>query len=190
MRILAVAERHGLFEAQDGFVRKVVFLRAEGVREAFVDRGVVPGGEPERLEREFLARRQRHVAFRVDFFDDAAVIRRVGQNDDIPVVLRGRPYERNAADIDVVQQFFERRIAFRGLLERIEVADDHVDHRDRMTFGVLFVDGVPAAGENAAEDSGVERFDPSLHNVRELRQFADLGHGYPGLAYAGGGSGA
>ena len=87
-----------------------------------------------------------------------------------------------ASDVDVLHDLLEGHALFQnGLLERIEVDDDHVDGLDALLGdGVHMLLDVPA-GEDARMDLRMEGFDASLQHLRETRDLGDLDYRDPRL---------
>ncbi len=109
---------------------------------------------------------------------DGGVVRRVADDADVRVVLRGRAQERRAADVDLLDRLRERRPAPRdGFLERVQVHDDEVDRSDAVRRGLAAVALLGAVEEDAAEELRVERLDAPAEDLRKAREVRDVRDG-------------
>ena len=75
-----------------------------------------------------------------------------------------------------------------GLLEGVEIDDDHIDGLDAVSGDGGFVLGVAADVEEAAVDAGVERFDAAVEHFGEAGEVADVLDGEAGFAEGAGGA--
>ena len=102
---------------------------------------------------------------RLEFLRDVRVVERIGHGRDAQVVLGRRADHAGAADVDVRPRHLgSDAILGDGLLERIEVDDDHVDRERGEPLQVGLVGVVVGLGEEAEVDLEVERLDePALH---------------------------
>ncbi len=171
LRVLAVAqrlrERDGQREGAGQLVRDQPGL------EIARDRRVVFGGPFERARREAPPRGA--VDAGRERFDQLAVLLGVDEHGDVLEILRGRADERDAADVDLLDRFLQRRARLRDrLLERVEVDDDGRDRRDAVFLRLGQVSGVAAIGEDPAEDARVQRLHAAVEERREAGQIADV----------------
>ena len=100
VRVLAVAQRH-LQCAGAGPGRREA-LALVGESEPLRDGRIISCGQRERLRRELLAELERRAAARVELFDERGIVRGVGDNGDMGVVLGRRADHRRAADVDIL----------------------------------------------------------------------------------------
>jgi hypothetical protein len=108
------------------------------------------------------------------------VVGRVAQNNDAAEVLGRRPQEGHAADVDLLDGFGRRHVrAGDGGGERVEVADDQVDGGNGVGGQLGCVRG-RVAGQDAAVDGRVQRFDAPAEHLRRAGQFGHVAHGQPG----------
>jgi hypothetical protein len=101
MRVLAIAQRLGVAgEGERQGRRERLALVGEG--EPLGDRRVIGGGGGKGLGGEALAGLQRRGAvIRGEFGQEVGIVRRIGQDRDIAMVL-GRTDHRRAANIDIL----------------------------------------------------------------------------------------
>lgn len=95
----------------------------------------------ERLERKFAPKLLPNIPLTVlPSFQEVIIIGGIGKNGDPFVILRRSTEERNASDINLLDRIFEGAPRFcDGLGERIEVANDDRDGRNRLSLEILFV---------------------------------------------------
>ncbi len=147
-------------------------------------RGVISGGGGEGLFCETpagFACQSAVGAFH--FLDDCGVLRHAGDNGDIFEVLGGGTDHGGAADVDVFDEVAEGNAGQGGgLLEGIEVDDDHVDGLDSVRGDGGFVLGVATNVEQASVDARVQRFYASVEHLGKAGEIADVLYGQPSLA--------
>lgn len=110
-----------------------------------------------------------------DLAEDFAVLVVGGDDRGEGVVLGSGTDEAGAADVDLLDRFFAGDTgAGDRLLEGIEI-HDHQFHGDDAVFGDQFeVLRLIVADEDAAEDFGMERFDPSVEHLGKLRVLSNV----------------
>ena len=171
VRVLAVAQvgllldHHRQAGREDG---------ARGGVQVARDLRVVGRRQREGLGRQLLARLRAHAAQRLDVAQDRCVLGRAGDRRHAGEVLRRRPQQRHAADVDLLQRLVEAgvRLAHR-LREGVEVDDHEVDLLDAVLGQLGEVVGLVATGEEPGEDLRVERLDPAAEDLVRLGQVAD-----------------
>ncbi len=101
----------------------------------------------------------------------------------MPVVLRRRPQQRHAADVDHLDRPLERavRIGHR-LLERIEIHDHHVDRLDALLGELPHVLRVVAVGQNRGVNLRVKRLDAAVEQLGRAGDRLDQRNGNAGVA--------
>src|SRR5205807_7014050 len=107
-------------------------------------------------------------------------------HDDDPVeVLRRGPEERHPADVDLLQRSVEIRLAPHGGLEGIERDRRQVDRPDPVPGQLRLVPGIAAHGQQPAVHRRVERLDPSIQDLRESGDLAEIRDRHAGAAERG-----
>ena len=92
------------------------------------------------------------------------------------VLGRGADQGR-AADVDLLHRLGLRHAGARhGLLEGIEVHDDHLDRDDAMMMALFLVRTIPAPVEDAAVHRRVKRLDPAAEELRVSGDLGDIAH--------------
>jgi hypothetical protein len=179
LRILPVAQRLRDRNRQRERTRQLV--REQARFEIARDRGVVFGGAFVGTRRKAAARvaiaaaRQRGDRFGILFG--------IAEHADALEVLRRGAQERNAADVDLLDRFVQRRAVARdGLLERIEVDDDGRDQRDAIRFRFGLVRRVARVAQDAAEDVRVQRLHATVEHRWETGELLDVAHVEAGSA--------
>ena len=129
MRVLAVTQVAHLAERQRHVVGE---LDAGLAHEARGDRRVVRGRVRERLGREDPSRLERHVAATLELVENGAVAVGPRDDNDVLIVLRRRPQQRRAADVDLLLQLDAALARRCGLRVRIQVHGDEVDRLDAL----------------------------------------------------------
>ena len=77
---------------------------------------------------------------RLPLLQEFSIVRRVGEDRNTLVVLRGRAEKGDAADIDLFDRVSERAVGLgNGVCERVEVADDDGDGGDLLRLEVRLV---------------------------------------------------
>ena len=113
--------------------------------------------------------------------DHGAVVRRVGDDGDARMVLRGRPHHGRAADVDLLDALLEARARGDGLPERVEVDDDQVEGRDPEVRELADVGRLTPVGEDPGVDGRMQGLDSAVQAFGEAGQSGDLGDRDPGL---------
>ena len=142
--------------------------------------GVVGGGVGERLGRQAQALAVLEAAL-AGRLDHGAVVRRVGDDGDARMVLRGRPHHGRAADVDLLDALLEARARGDGLPERVEVDDDQVEGRDPEVRELADVGRLTPVGEDPGVDGRMQGLDSAVQAFGEAGQSGDLGDRDPGL---------
>ncbi len=109
------------------------------------------------------------VVVAVEFFQQAGVLRGVGDDRDEGVVLRCRADHGGTTDVDGFD--------VGGLRERIEVRHDEVEGFDPVRGEVLVVRRLGPVGKDAAVDLRVEGDDPVIENGWHAGDVVDRDHG-------------
>ena len=159
VRVLAVREVEGLVERE----REPVGERL--AREPGGDRGVVAGGEAERLGREPPPRLLGHAAA-AQLLEHARVLVRPADGRDVRVVLRRRAQHRRSADVD--------HLDLPLALERVEVHADDVERLDLVLVERGQVVARVAPREDARVDARVEGLHAPAEQLGHLRQLLDV----------------
>ncbi|OIQ72254.1 hypothetical protein GALL_461190 [mine drainage metagenome] len=179
VRILAVAQIHHLGELGVEAVRERKLLASRIQRGQIVADGAVIFGS---VRKGFLGQRQacfgaNRTAAGFEFTGECGIIRWIGDDGDMAVVLGRCTHHGRAADIDVLDGF--RKFAIRigdGFAERVQVDHHHVDRRNicRLHGQHMFRQVAPA--EDAAMDPGMQGLDAPVQHFREAGVVADLDH--------------
>ena len=171
VRVLPVAkvglllDHHGQPAGEHGARR---FVEVRG------DLRVVGRGQGEGLGRQLLAGLGAHVVQRLDVAQHRCVLGRAADRRHAGEVLRCRPQERHAADVDLLERLVEGRLGLAdGLRERVEVDDHHVDRLDLRLGQLREVVGPVPAGEQRGEDGGMQRLHPAVEDLVRSGQVAD-----------------
>ncbi len=171
MRILAVTKRRRERDRERERTRK--FAREQTGFEIPRDRGIVFRRAFERARRETSTRRG------IDggriTRGDGFVLVGIDEHGHVREIFRSRTDERHAADIDLLDRFFERRtIARDRRFERIEIHDDDRDRRYAVLLRLGDVRSVIAIGENPAEHARMERLHATVEECGKAREIADV----------------
>ncbi len=178
MGVFPVAERLGQGECGTEDRREVLLGLS---REIGRDRRIVGGGHPEGLGGKLLTKLPGDGTLRLDEGEDALIVGRVHQNDDILEVLRRGPDHGGASDVDLFAGLVEGRLGLgHRLLEGVEVDADEVDGRDPVGLHLRLMAGILFLSEDAPVDLGVEGLHPSAEDLREVRDAGDVGDRDPG----------
>ena len=130
-----------------------------------VDGRVVVAADAEGVHGEGAAIGQRGAgALAVEDVEQQAVLRLRRDDDHVVEVLGSGADERDAADVDLLDDVGFRGAALHGLLERIEVDNDEVDGWYVVLCHLCLVAFQVPAAEDAAEDFGVQRLDASAED--------------------------
>ncbi len=158
-----------------GFGLRLERVRADAL-EGGGDGGIVGGGGGEGFLREApLGFVREGAAGAFEFAGDGIVVGGGSDDGDVVKILGGRADHGGAADIDVLDQFFEGDSGLgRGFLEGVEIHDDHVDGGDAVLGDGGDVLGIFAAMEDAAVDFGMKRLDAAVEHFRESGEFGDV----------------
>ena len=144
------------------------------------DREVVVRGMRERLCREPSFQLVRHRGL-LEGSEHRVVVGSVDDHDDPLVILRGGPQHRRSADVDVLDGLGVRDAGARDRrFERIEVHHEHVDEGDVVLREHRVVDA--AAAEQAAVYRRMQRFYPTVHDLRETSNGGYVGYCDAGCA--------
>ena len=175
MRVLAIAQ-HGRVLEDEGQGRRELLLLV-GEPEPARDHGVIGRGRGEGLGGEPLALDEIGLALRHRF-----VIRRIGDDRDIGVILRRRAHHRRAADVDILDDLVAPRALRDRLDEGIEVHHHQVDRADLMLGHRGGVGGVVAHRQQPAVDHRVQRLDAPVHHLGKAGEVGHVAHRQPRLA--------
>src|SRR5262245_38752749 len=196
MRVLPVSQIPNLVEGQidpidelDGRA-EVAPIRARGSFHAAVahvrlqkrrrDRRVVFGGVRERLQHQREA--EREIGRAVERGQQPRVVDRIDDDEDVAKILRGRPYERGPANVDLFDQRLEQCRRIRGgFAKRVQVDGDDVDQADAVARERLEMVGAIAPREDAAVQRRVQRLHPAVHHFREAGDVGDVRHRETGI---------
>ena len=180
--VLAIAQAHALGRAQAEQRRQ----GAGGALalQAGADGGVVIGGGAEGFLRQApVGPGGKRAAVRFHLLDDGGVVLGGYHHGDVLVILGGGADHGGAADIDIFDEFFERRAGLFGhLFEAIEVDHHHINGCDLVFRQGLHVIGALADGQNSAGDFRVEGFDPPVEHLGEARDLGNILHGHARVA--------
>ena len=124
----------------------------------------------------------------LNFRDQRGIVRRIGHDCNVRVVLGRRSHHRRPADIDVLDHFIASGALGHGFAERVEVDHHQIDRTD-IVFGHRGrVFGIVAHRQQAAVDFGVQRLDASVHHFGKAGQVRNVAHRQPGIAQCLGGA--
>ena len=140
------------------------------------DGGVVGGGEGEGLLGKTPAGfAAQSAVVGLQFFDQSGIIGDAGDDGDVFEVLGGGADHGGAADVDVLDEMAEGDAGLGGgLLEGVEVDDDHVDGLDAVRGDGGLVFAIAADVEQAAVDLGVEGLDAAVEHLGKAGEVADV----------------
>ena len=173
MRVFAVAKLCG-FAGCNG-QRRLGRRCVELLEEVLADDRVVERRMAKCLGRQFAAECLIRSAGRKRC-DYALVVVRVCNNGNRRVILGGGAQHGRAADIDVLDGIGERCVCVRdSRLERVQIDDDDIDRLDAVLGHRRLID--TTAGEDAAMNVGMQRFDPPVHDFRETGDGGNIGDG-------------
>ena len=180
LRVLPVAQR--LLDRDRQRERAGEFVCDQPGFEIPRDRAIVLGRAFEGDRRITAARRVVEAAA-TQRVDERAVLQRVAQDGDVIEILGRRTQQRNAADIDLLDRFAQRRAVARNRrFERVQVRDNRRNRGDRVFARFGDVRGIGAVLEDAAEDVGMQRLDAAVEERRVAGQIADVEGVDSGLA--------
>ena len=173
MRVLAIAQKL-LARGADGEYRR------EGLaalcRHPGSDVGVVGGGARIGGAGEPAPQVERCCpVMRGEFGEEFFVIAWVGQHGDEIVVLRRAADQRRTADIDVFDALVPRSAARDRRREGVEVRDDKIDGANSMVLQRRAMRRLVTSRQDAAMERRVERLDPPVEHLREVRLGRDVG---------------
>jgi hypothetical protein len=145
-----------------------------GHREPARDRGLVSGGQTERLGGEPAARAQRQVVVRTQLEQDLVVALGAADRRHVREVLRCCPKHRGPADVDHLDGvLFVHGAPGDDVLERVEVDADEVEGLDPVLVEGGGVVRAVAAREDRRMDVRVERLDSPAEQLGHLGQLLD-----------------
>ncbi len=180
VRILAIAQRLPPDAGQHEARRKFLAFHA---REPLRDRGVVGAGARIGGGGEALLEREAHrAAVGRHFVHQRRIVRRVGDDGDEIVVLRGRADEGRPADVDVLDALLEARALRHGRFERVEIDHHEVDRLDAVLLHRLEVPGRVAPREDAAVDLRLQRLHAPIHHLGKAGVVRNLDHRHARIA--------
>ena len=147
------------------------------------DRRIVSRRGSERLGRHGLAEIERgRPAFLVQLTEQRRIVRRIGDDGDESMILRGGANHRRATNIDVFDHFIAFRAFGHGLLEGIEIDDDEIDRADGVIGHCLRMFRIVTHGQQPAMDHRVQRLDPAIHHFGKTGEVRHVLHRKPGIA--------
>ncbi len=121
--------------------------------------------------------------------DELRVVGWGADDGNVFKVLGGGAEHRRAADVDVLDQFGGGDAGLGGgLLEGVQIDDDHVDGLDGVGLDGGGVLGVGTNVEDAAVDLGMQRLDAAVEHLREAGEVGDVAHREAGFAEHSGGA--
>src|SRR5207302_1447260 len=132
------------------------------------DGRIIGGGKREGLLREppFGLERELSLVGR-DFGGNAGIVIGRGDDSDVTKVLGGGADHGGPADVDVLNQFVEFNARLSGgLLEGVEVHDDHIDGLDLMFGDCASMGGISADMKDAAVNLRVQRLYAAVEHFR------------------------
>ena len=196
VRIFAVAQVESFVEGEAqgwrecaGFRRQLGGIGGDAF-ECGGDGGIVGGGCGKGfLARRHLVSRESVPPERRQFVGDGVVVGGRRDDGDVVKILGGGADHGGAADVDVLDQFFEGHAGLgRGFFEGVEIHDHHVDGSDAVFGDGGYVLGIFAAMQDAAVNFGVKRLDAAVEHFGEAGEVGDVFHGDAGVAQELGGA--
>ncbi len=167
--VLAVLKRFGERAGNRDLGWESVALAAPQVGR---DPRVVGRGMGECLRRQAPTRFEVKGRF-VQRAEDLRVALRPDDDHDRLVVFRRRADHRGAADIDLLDRFFECGVGLMHRVdERVQVAAHEVDLAQTVLGERGEMLGLVAPGQDACVDPRVKRLDPAVHHLGETGQLA------------------
>ena len=177
MRVLTVAQLDlGCTQKRLGDCRRCAALSlAHQPGQVGDDRRVVGGGVAIDLEREAAAGLKTHSG-RLQLGKNSRVVRGIHDNRHPGVVLGRGAKQARPTDVDLLDRLLQGDSCARhGLAKGIEV-DHHQIDPGNFEFGELSLMLVGGGREDPGKDLRVECLDPSVENLRETGEVADLDH--------------
>ena len=104
------------------------------------------------------------------------VIFGIDDDADMLMIFRRGAHHARPADVDVLDDFLERRAARHRRFERIKIDDDEIDGRDAVLFHFGDVLGIVAQSENAAVDFRMQSFHPAIHHLGKAGELGNIFH--------------
>ena len=128
--------------------------------------------------RQSKSRFGRQPAARVlKFGDNFGILRRIRDHGDIPIILRRRPNERGATDVDIFNRFREFDIlALNRRFKRIEVGNDQIYRFNAVRGGLRTVLRIISQRKQTAINLRVKRFHAPVQHFGKTRVIRDLAH--------------
>ena len=172
MRILAVAQRLNLVEAQEE-----LFGQAGLTAHVFGDMTVIEGRMGVGLGREAQTRLGECVAVGGDLVEDHRVVGGFADHGDALAVFRRRAEHRGSAYVDVLDGVCQSHVGLghRGL-ERIEVDAYQIDQTYAVLLELSHVVVIVTTAQQGAVHLGVERLHAAAADLGESGDVADAGH--------------
>jgi len=160
---------------------KTTFIRDNG-RELGRNRRVVGTGMGEGLPRELESEVGRRPCRTTDLLEHRTVIVGRHHDEDVLKIFRRRPYEARPADVDLFNQYVERRLRIRCRFhKRIQVDDDNVDQRDAVCRRRGEVVRPTAARKNPPVHQRMESLHTTVHHFGKAGDLRDADDGKPCL---------
>ena len=119
----------------------------------------------------------------LQFLNESGIVGDAGDDGDVFEVFGGGANHGGAADVDVLDQVAEGNAGLRrGLLEGVEVDDDHVYGLDVVSGDGGFVVGIAANVEQTAVDARMQRLHAAVEHFGKAGEIADVLYRQAGLA--------
>ena len=146
-------------------------------RQVIADRAIIGRGVRKRFPRQKEARLGAYrTACRRHFAQQGGVVRRVGHDRDMLIVLGRAPHHRRPADIDILDGLGQRAVRLRhSLAERVQVDHHQVDGRNARILHCAHVRGKIAPRQNAGVDPRMQGLHAPVQHLRKPGVLADLG---------------
>ena len=90
------------------------------------------------------------------------------------MIFRRGAHHAWAADVDILDHFFEAGAAGHRRFERIQIDDDQIDGRDAMFFHLGDMFRIVPQRQDTAVNFRMEGLDPAIHHFRKAGQLGDV----------------
>ena len=159
--------------------------------EVITDRTVILCGVAEGLLGQLKTPLQTKRTFiAVQFLPEAGVVRSIGNNGDVLIILCRSAHHGGTADVDILDGVFDCTVRLsHRLLEGVEIDYHHIDRRDVMLLHGRQVAGQIAPAQNAAMHFGMQGLHSSIEHFRKARVVGHLTHRQPLSASSGSAAG-
>ena len=169
MRVFPIAQLADEGGAHDAGGGKGVTLIDSG--EPLADRRVIGGGQRIGLGGEGAALLQGSLAP-----GHSGVIRGVGDDSDMGVVLGSGAHHAGAADVDILDDLVAGATLGDRLHEGVEVHHHQIDRADVMLGHGGQMLGIIAHGQQAAVHLGMQGFHPAVHHLGKAGEIGNVAH--------------